>query len=131
MRTYEIQGKPIPLQRHRHAGKITYDPQKREKYIYQQKIQEFLKDFLPLYSAIKLVIEYHMPIPKSYSKKRALEFVFKPHIKKPDLSNLIKFTEDALNGMVWRDDSIIAEISAKKFYSKETKTVFKIECLDY
>lgn len=129
MRVYEIPGKPIPLQRHRHDGKKCFDPQKKEKQQMQWHIKILTSGLFAAHGAIKLIVEYHMPIPKSYSRKRALECVGEYHIKKPDLSNLIKFTEDALNGMVWEDDSIISHIEAKKFYSETPKTVFKIESI--
>ena len=68
-----------------------------------------------------------MPIPKSYSKTARLKAVGEPHQKKPDISNLIKFTEDALNEVLWEDDSCISEITAKKVYSEEPKTIITVE----
>ena len=124
---YEILGNPIPLKRHRHSGKKCYDPQKKEKEMMQWNIKNLLNGLFPAHTAIKLVVEYHMPIPKSYSKRKAEECFKGPHTKKPDLSNLIKFTEDAFNGMVWEDDCLIAEIEARKFYSDTPKTIFKID----
>jgi Holliday junction resolvase RusA-like endonuclease len=131
MIVFEIPGVPIPLQRHRHAGKKCFDPQKREKRAYQTYIASRLNGVLKTAVAIKLIVEYHMPIPKSYSKTRVLECVLGPHSNKPDLSNLIKFTEDTFNGMLWKDDSLIAEIEARKFYAQVPKTVFKIESIGY
>lgn len=132
--TFEIIGKPIPLQRHRHYKDKCWDPQKKEKRLFKElfKIQTklFTKGCFPAYSALKMRVEYHMPIPKSYSKRRALETLKKLHTNTPDLSNLIKFTEDALNEVAWHDDSLICEIEAVKLYSKEAKTVFKIEYLN-
>jgi len=127
MIVYEIPGDPVALKRHRHSGKKCYDPQKKEKETAQWHIKQAMQGLFVACNALKLVVEYHMPIPKSYSKRKAKEALRGPHTKKPDLSNLIKFTEDAFNGMVWKDDSIIAEIEARKFYSETPKTVFKIE----
>jgi Holliday junction resolvase RusA-like endonuclease len=127
MIVYEIPGIPIALKRHRHVGKKCYDSQKKEKEIAQWHIKYAIQGLFAASEALKLVVEYHMPIPKSYSKRRAKEALRGPHTKKPDLTNLIKFTEDAFNGMVWEDDSIISEIEARKFYSDTPKTVFKIE----
>ena len=127
MIVYEIPGDPIALKRHRHSGKRCYDPQKKEKEMAQWHIKSLLNGLFAAHSAIKLVVEYHMPIPKSYSKRKAAECLRGPHTKKPDLSNLIKFTEDAFNEIVWEDDSLICEIEARKFYSETPKTVFKIE----
>lgn len=127
MKVFEIPGIPLPLQRHRHCGKKCYDPQKKEKETIQWYIKSQMNGVFPANTAIKLVVEYHMPIPRSYSLKKAKKCLQGPHTKKPDLSNLIKFTEDALNGIVWEDDSFISEIESRKFYSEEPKTVFKIE----
>lgn len=124
---YEIPGNPIPLQRHRNSGKRCFDPQKKVKETLQLYIKNRFRGLFPACEAIKLVVEYHMPIPKSYSKRRAKECLLGPHAKKPDLSNLIKFTEDTFNGIVWQDDSLITQIEAMKFYSEVPKTVFKIE----
>jgi len=129
MIVYEIPGNPIALKRHRHSGKKCYDIQKDEKKRAAWIIKSYLKALTPIPGALKLVVEYHMPIPKSYSLKKAKECLLGPHTNKPDLSNLIKFTEDALNGVTWEDDSHISEIEAKKFYSEIPKTVFKIECI--
>lgn len=126
---YEIPGDPIPLQRHRHSGKKCYDPQSKVKEDHQWHLKSLIGGLFPASTAVKLIVEYHMPIPKSYSKKKALKCVQGPHVNKPDLSNLIKFTEDAFNKLLWEDDSIISELEARKFYSREPKTVFKIECV--
>jgi len=131
MIVYEIPGNPIALKRHRHSGKKCYDSQKKEKETAQWHMQTLVNGLFPAHSAIKLVVEYHMPIPQSYSKKRTKECLLGPHAKKPDLSNLIKFTEDTFNGIVWKDDSLISEIEARKFYSQTPKTVFKIEDVSY
>ena len=38
-----------------------------------------------------------------------------PHAKKPDGDNLAKSTLDALNGILWRDDSQISVLTVEKF----------------
>jgi len=130
MQVYEIPGDPIPLQRHRHSGKRTYDPQLKEKSNLRWKLRLLQETIEVAQKAIKLTIEYHLSIPKSYSKIKALKCVSQPHAFKPDLSNLIKFTEDAFNEILWKDDCLIAEISARKLYSEKPMTRFWIESLD-
>lgn len=124
---FEIPGCPIPWQRPGHYGKKCYDRQKKDKEVMQWHLKMNFTLLQPCSIAIRLVVDYHMIIPKSYSRRRALECVGKPHVYKPDLSNLVKFTEDTFNGILWKDDSIISEILARKFYSYEPKTVFKME----
>jgi Holliday junction resolvase RusA-like endonuclease len=35
---------------------------------------------------------------------------------KPDLDNLVKLLKDAGNKLVWMDDAIICQLTARKFY---------------
>lgn len=42
-----------------------------------------------------------------------------PHTKKPDGDNLEKFLNDALNGVVWQDDSHIAWLVRSKTITQE------------
>lgn len=126
---YEIAGTPIPLKRPRFFKNRCYDSQKVEKRIFANKLKNIMQEDQPYSEAIQLTIEYHMPIPESMSGKRKKELIGTAHFKRPDLSNLIKFTEDALNGVLWEDDSIIGKIIASKFYSKDAKTVFKVDAL--
>lgn len=49
-------------------------------------------------------IVFHMPIPKSYSNKKKLSIIGKPHTQKPDLDNLLKALMDAVfedDGHIW------------------------------
>jgi Holliday junction resolvase RusA-like endonuclease len=60
-------------------------------------------------------------IPKSWSKKKqtdALLGVIRPTVK-PDADNLIKAVADSLNGIVYRDDSQITEITGSKRYGHQ------------
>lgn len=70
---------------------------------------------------IHLHVTFFMPIPKSKIKK------MKPadaHYIVPDLSNLIKWIEDLCSGIIYKDDAIIAEISAEKMYDNNARTEF-------
>jgi len=55
---------------------------------------------------------------------------------KPDLSNLYKSVEDAAEGILWQNDSLIVDyfsIDGKigsKFYSSNPRVIIEIRCLD-
>lgn len=49
-----------------------------------------------------------------------------PHVK-PDLSNLVKAVEDALNGLIWTDDSRIVDLRTSKLYGDPTRVEVEIE----
>jgi len=125
----EILGNPKPLKRHRTSRGKVYDPSFEDKTNFAWDVRTLTVGLFPHTESIKVEFEYHMPIPKSYSKKARLKAVGEPHQKKPDISNLIKFTEDALNEILWEDDSVIAEIKAKKIYSEEPKTISTVKKL--
>ena len=130
MVVYEIDGKPIPWMRSGRKGNKYYDKQIEEK----KKVQLFLKSNLctkegdPNHSIpIKVTMEFHMPIPKSWPQKRQRVAKGKPHPYRPDLDNLIKFINDTLNNILWIDDSLIYELKVRKFYSDSPKTKICIE----
>jgi Holliday junction resolvase RusA-like endonuclease len=79
-------------------------------------VKSFLKDkILPLLKGpLFVIVHYRIPAPaKITQKKRALQHKW-PHAKKPDGDNLEKFLNDALNGIVWADDSQIAWLLRSK-----------------
>lgn len=61
--------------------------------------------------AVALEIEFWFPRPKSVKPAK------RPHLTtKPDLSKLIRGAEDALNGVVFKDDAQVVTITATKKY---------------
>lgn len=79
-------------------------------------------------------IEAYFEIPKSKTnkfKQQAMEGTIRPTIK-PDLDNIAKGVLDALNKLIFKDDSQVVELTIKKFYNDEpyTKvTIQELECL--
>lgn len=69
-------------------------------------------------------ITFHIPIPKSLSKKKQKEMIGKPHQKRPDLDNYYKAILDSL----FKEDSHIWHMSGlKKIWDTEGKIVIKKE----
>ena len=69
----------------------------------------------------KVYMEFHLPMPKSWSKKKKAQMSGEFHMSKPDLDNMIKSVGDCLK----KDDQTIHEIIAKKFCSEESTLVLK------
>lgn len=66
----------------------------------------------PLDGPLMLTVAFTMPAPKSLPKRRPSQ-----PAKTPDLSKLIRSTEDALTSAgVWRDDALVVEVRAVKTY---------------
>jgi Holliday junction resolvase RusA-like endonuclease len=78
---------------------------------------------------VTLCVTFEMPIPKSYSAKKRVECLNGDiqHTSKPDLDNLIKSVSDALNGVVYKDDSYVVKIIAEKRYSDVPLTAISIK----
>lgn len=125
----EILGKPIALQRHRHYSGGTFDPQKKEKQDYALQVYSLVSK-PPSKSVLAIEIDYVYVPPQSWSKKKRQNAMGALKISTPDLSNLIKFTEDALNDVLWEDDKQIAVLTAKKVYGIKNCTILSVEELD-
>ena len=62
-----------------------------------------------------VVLRVAFALPRPVSLPRRVLF----HVKKPDLDKLLRATNDALTGILYRDDSQIVEIHATKHYAHE------------
>lgn len=63
-----------------------------------------------LESFVALSVEFVLPRPKSHlTKSGRLTKSAPAYPGKPDLSKLVRAVEDALTGVVWRDDSLVVE----------------------
>lgn len=67
------------------------------------------------------------PIPASWSAKRKALALY--HTGRPDADNIAKAAGDALNGIVWRDDSQLARISISKVYGSQPGLHVFVEAL--
>ena len=81
-----------------------------------------MADLQPLTGPIDLEFEFRMPRPKNHLRSNGIEL--KPgapshHIIRPDAGKLARSTQDALTGIVYRDDAqIVKEMHSKAFSSQ-------------
>lgn len=70
---------------------------------------------------IVLQIDFYFPRPKGHRKPCGQLRENAPSAKttKPDLTKIIRAVEDALTGIIWRDDSQVVEIVARKKYTDD------------
>lgn len=121
---YVIPGRPIPLQRARFSSGRVYDSQKIEKihtglYLKQQYgLQK------PLGGPLKFIITFYFKPPQR-NKKLLGTF----HFCKPDTDNLVKYYSDVAQGILFTNDSQIAQIVATKIYDENERTEFILEQL--
>ena len=72
----------------------------------------------PLETPVTVAIYITVPIPQSYSKKRieaCLKGSERP-IKKPDIDNIAKCFLDAMNEIVYKDDTQVLTLHMTKVY---------------
>jgi len=139
MVTFKVDADPVGKQRARYAKRgnfvQTYTPDKTRNYesLIKESAIEAMGSSEPLETPVNLYLYIRAPIPKSLPKKRieaCLNGLEKP-IKKPDASNVLKSVEDAMNGVVYKDDSQIVNIHVTKVYSSQSGIdVCVKECLD-
>lgn len=65
--------------------------------------------------ALSVTIEFMLPRPKTVKREYP--------IVKPDLDNYIKAVFDAMNGVVWHDDSQVVEVVARKEYAESDPSI--------
>ena len=108
------QGRPRAVVRGKHAGVYTHkdDGAYRGEVVYLTRLAMDAQGLTePMDGPLRLTLDVFYARPKSVSfKRRPLPTV------KPDLSNIIKAIEDALNGVAIVDDAAIVELVASKVY---------------
>ena len=61
-------------------------------------------------------IVFHVPMPKSWSKKKRTQYDGKPHQQRPDLDNLLKGWKDS----VYEEDAIVWHVEATKLWTSRS-----------
>ncbi|CAN5334793.1 RusA family crossover junction endodeoxyribonuclease [soil metagenome] len=67
----------------------------------------------------EIEIEFHIPMPPSWSKKRQVEMLGQPHRHKPDADNMAKAVMDCLR----QDDSGIWNIAIRKYWAQTGRII--------
>ena len=132
--SFVIPGPPRTLARPRISGKGMYDPMKAAKKAFALLATQHAPRN-PLASPVCLVLRFYMSRPKKHFFR--VKGLSDPNLIKgtapfwhtatPDLSNLIKFVEDALTGLFWVDDSVICFCQARKIYAAADECRTEVE----
>lgn len=123
------QGKGRPRFARTSRGVRTYTP--AETTLYEHHIAQCCKQAADNYmfpddTPLEMRIRATFLVPKSYSRRKrdaCLSGLIRPTCK-PDMDNIAKCVADALNGVVYRDDSRIFKlVIVKEYGTKEGLTV--------
>ena len=123
-----IPGEPTGKGRHRTTKTgHTYTPEKTRSY--EKEVQTcYQMDYMGkqlLEGELIAEIDAYFKIPKSATKGKRLAMknnIVRP-TKKPDISNIIKIIEDALNKVAYKDDSQIVEVIGRKWWTLDNPRV--------
>jgi len=123
--TFKLDADPVGKQRARYARRgnfvQTYTPDKTRNYeaLLKDAAIEAMGSSEPLETPVSLYLYIRVPIPKSFSKKKVQECLngSEQPMKKPDSSNVLKSVEDAMNGVVYKDDCQIINHHMTRVYS--------------
>lgn len=119
---YIIDGDPIAWARAAPSKyRKMWDTQKHIKFEYGISLRKQHKSDKLFEGPLLLDVTFYFKKPKSCVRKEGSY-----HIYKPDLSNLIKLIEDIGSGILYKDDAIIASITAHKKYDAQPRTEFRI-----
>ena len=112
---------PVPKPRMTRADAWKKRPCVTRYYAFKDMVR-LLRIHLPTEGA---AVYFHIPMPKSWSKKKKRQMHGTIHRQKPDLSNLLKALEDA----IYQDDSAIGHYAGLgKYWSHEGAIVIIAGC---
>lgn len=127
MMGFEILGIPVAKARPRIGRGRAYTPRKtkdHEQLLSWEILSQFKKQWEdgPLSVALWVEIVFYLPTPK----KKKYDY---PQTR-PDLDNYVKTVMDAMNGIVYEDDSQVVKIVAEKVFTTPAygppRTIIKI-----
>jgi Holliday junction resolvase RusA-like endonuclease len=121
---FSVEGPPVGKQRprFRRMGNFvqTYTDAKTKTYeaLVKEEAQKAMGSSEPLETPVAFHCHIRLPVPKSYSKKRTEACLNGSEMptKKPDWDNVAKSVADAMNGVVFLDDSQIVHAYINKRY---------------
>ena len=120
---FTIPGPPVAKGRPRVAlrgGKVHgYTPAKTTSYegAVRMAFTAAYPGFIPVDGPVSLyVTAYFMP-PKCLKPQPGVDLEAVRHTKPPDADNVAKAISDALNGVAWRDDKQVSDLTVRKRYS--------------
>lgn len=134
---FTVYGEPIAQGRPRFAviagHARAYDPAKSRDY--KDYVRLAAAEIAPpklLEGALAVAVKVYRPMPKAFSKKKTAEAeagLVRPTTK-PDSDNYLKGIKDALNSVIWKDDSQIVDVHVSKWYSQRPRVEVQIQNLE-
>lgn len=134
---FTIYGTPVAQGRPRASTRggfvKMYDPAKSRDFKKYVKLvaSEHRPESL-LEGPLALEVRIFKPSLKSFSKKKKAEAeqgTLRP-VTKPDVDNYVKGVKDALNQVIWKDDSQVVDLHISKWYSETPRVEVTVKPLE-
>lgn len=135
--TFVVPGTPVAKGRPRistRGGFVrSFTPHKTVAFesLVAMKAEQAMAGADPLDGPLALKLYVELAIPQSWSLKKkagALQGIVKP-TSRPDIDNYVKAIADGGNGILWRDDSQITDLSAVKRYGQHPGVHVEVRAL--
>ena len=108
---------PTPASRPRISRWSTYYGKNHQKFVEAMKIATANSNVAPYESEIKACVNFFVPMPRTWSKKKKLEHMGKYANNHKDIDNYCKLLFDCLNGIYYKDDKQIVGLATNKYWS--------------
>lgn len=110
---------------------VVVDENEKEVKPWRNQIQivasELMGDRPPFTGPLMLVVEFYFPRPKGhYGVHGVRRSAPKYPVVRPDTTKLLRPLEDALSGILWKDDSQVVEQIARKRYGEPPRAEVKL-----
>lgn len=108
---------PTPASRPRISRWSTYYGKNHQRFVADMKLATDNFNVMPYESEIKVSVDFFVPMPKSWSKKKKLAHNGKYANNNKDIDNYCKLLFDCLNGIYYKDDKQIVGLATNKYWS--------------
>jgi Holliday junction resolvase RusA-like endonuclease len=131
---FSVLGLPVAKGRARVTRNGTYTPKKTR--VFEADVAATARDAMgplkPCVGSVFLSLVVFLPVPKGWPKHRrnaALAGLVHPVVR-PDLDNYEKAVTDALNGIVYDDDSQVCDVVKSKRYAATPRVCIEVHAME-
>lgn len=127
---FQIPGEPVAFARSGGKGAIRFTPKKQRDFMALVKLAaaSAMAGEPPMEGPVEMTVRATYCIPLSWSKKKREAARWRT--SKPDADNICKIVADAINEIVYLDDSQVASLTVQKTYGPLAGVTVTVARLD-
>ena len=123
VKVYRLDIPPCPKPRMTKADRWRKRPSVLKFFAFRDAVRQY-KESKPIHPVWRgyflefdtFEIVFHVPMPKSWSKKKKADMDKRPHQQRPDLDNYLKAWKDS----VYEEDAVVWKVKASKLWTDGT-----------